>query len=102
MKHLKLYEHFNENKKIIHYTQYGLNKEKINRLIKIVNEKWISENPVAFEIFNNELYLTEGHHRFEACLRKKDKNLLKSLFNRALYYKINYKPRSFKKIVINL
>jgi hypothetical protein len=46
-------------KKIVYYTQKFIDKEKVNKLINIVNEDWIKNNPVAFEKFNNKLFLTD-------------------------------------------
>lgn len=92
----------NENIKIIYYTQNFIDKNKVNRLSDIINNDWIEKNPIAFEVYKKNLYLTEGHHRFEACLKLKDKELIKLLLKSALYYNINYEPIYYKKVKVYL
>lgn len=94
---LKKFNLFNINKKIIYYTQNFIDENKVNKLMEIITSDWIKNNPVAFEVYENKLYLTEGHHRFEACLRLNNKEILNKLFETAYYYNINYKPIFFKK-----
>lgn len=92
----------NNNKLIVRYTQNFLDKNKVNNIKKIINKQWLSNNPVAFEVFNNKLYLTEGHHRFEAALQLSDNELLRTLFNTAIYHQVKRKPKSYKRKRINL
>jgi hypothetical protein len=88
-------------KKVVYYTQSFIDENKVHRIKDVINPDWIKNNPVAFEVYKGKLYLTEGHHRFEACLRLNDKEILKFLFDSALYYNTRYQPKSYKKKVIN-
>jgi len=86
--------------KVVYYTQTFIDDDKVKRIMKIITPEWIKNNPVAFEVYKGQLYLTEGHHRFEACLKLNDKELLKTLFNSAVYYNVTWQPRKFKKKII--
>lgn len=92
-------EKFNFKRKnnYIYYTQSFMDNDKVNRIMNIISENWIKKNQIAFETYKGKLYLTEGHHRFEAALRLNDKNLIKTLLETALYYPVKREPRKFKK-----
>jgi hypothetical protein len=89
----------NKDEIIVRYTQNFLDKNKIKNIKNIINKDWIKGNPVAFEVFNDKLFLTEGHHRFEASLG--DKKILRALFDSALYYKVNKPPKYYKRKKVN-
>ena len=96
-------ENLSNNKKIVYYTQNYIDKEKVQKLMRILKHDWknfLEKNPVAFETHKGKLYLTEGHHRFEACLKLNNKDIMDELFRTAIYYDITWKPASFKKIII--
>jgi len=97
-----LFKKDNKDKKIVYYTQTTIYDDKVNGIMKVITPEWIRNNPVAFEVFNDKLYLTEGHHRFEASRRLDDKDIIKSLFDSALYYNVNKKPRHYKKRTVKL
>ena len=99
MKYLNEWKIFNKSD-YIYYTQTFMDNNKVKSLVQIITPKWIENNPVAFEVYNDILYLTEGHHRFEACLRLNDEELLKSLFKSALYYQVKREPRKYKKVYL--
>jgi len=91
-----------KNVRTVYYTQSFMDNDKVSRLMKIITPEWIKNDPVAFEVFDGKLYLTEGHHRFEAAKRLDDKDILKSLFDSALYYDVNRKPRYYKKRIVKM
>ena len=101
MEYIKTFELFkfnrNKNAKIVYHTQTTIYPEKIKGILKKLTPMWIVENPVAFEVYEEKLYITEGHHRLEAAIKLGDKTILRNLFTSALYYDVKYKPQSFKK-----
>lgn len=95
-----------KNKKVVYYTQSSINNKKVKELMKSIGDNWKTDKdflelfPVAFERYEGKLYLTEGHHRFEACLKLNNLDILNKLFDEAIYYDITWKPTSFKKKVV--
>jgi len=104
MEHLLEWNYFsnNYNTKIVHYTQTFIDDEKVYDILNKLTLKWIINNPVAFEVFNDKLYITEGHHRLESAIKLGNKEIISMLFQCALYYDVKHEPEYFKKRKIKL
>lgn len=88
----------------IRMTQNYIDKSKVNSIKKsMFDNKYDFDDPsnkIAYEIYDDVYYITEGHHRMQAALEvwveTNDYSCVENLIYNAIGYKINKKPISFR------
>jgi len=83
----------------VKFTQTHIDKNKVDNIKKDMEfglfNPSLDKNKIAVEIYNNVIYITEGHHRYYAAYildKTKGTNWCSDLLKWALRYNINKKP----------